>query len=414
MKKIPPQSKQARFTIVIPSYWGRRSGEPFNPEDAVYDHPTPLDAEGTLERALESIRLLAPGDFRVVVLGAATHPEIEGDVERRLEEMISQFRSHYPVALLAHSHEKEMRRMLEERGPAGCAEMLSLRGYSNIRNFCLVAACLSGAETAVLFDDDQTYEDPYYLDKVAENIGSEYHGRFIGGIAGYYVNPDGSYRVPANRDPVFAEWTAVEYMNRAFDIIEGGERLEVTPWVFGGNMVVHRELFLRVAFDPNVTRGEDIDYLTNAKFFGHDFLLDNTLWIRHLPPPKTAPPWRRFREDLDRFIYSREKLRRQKEGEGRRLVNVEELDPYPGRFLRDDLEELIFRTCVLMGLDCLSKGDDRGYSECMANVLRARSGASASADPYEWYLGWRNRWEEFMAFISRDGGLRDYIMGRYG
>ena len=307
-----------------------------------------------------------------------------------------------------------MKGMLQERGPEGCAEMLSLRGYSNIRNFCLVAACLSGAEAAVLFDDDQTYEDPCYLDKVAENIGRERGGKPILGIAGYYVNPNGSYRVPVNRDPVLAEWPAAEYMNRAFDIIEGGERLKVTPWVFGGNMVVHRKLFMRVAFDPRVTRGEDIDYLTSAKFFGHDFFLDNTLWIRHLPPPKTAPPWRRFREDLDRFIYSREKLRRQAAGEGRRLVNVEELDPYPGRFLRDDLEDLVFRTCVLMGMDCLSRGDGGGFSECMANALRARSGALTAADPYQRYLEWRGRWEEFMAFISGDAGLRDHVMGRYG
>jgi hypothetical protein len=60
-----------RFTLVIPSYWGRRRGEPFNPEDAVYDHPTPLDAEGTLARALESIRILRYPRFRVLVLGVA-------------------------------------------------------------------------------------------------------------------------------------------------------------------------------------------------------------------------------------------------------------------------------------------------------------------------------------------------------
>jgi hypothetical protein len=403
-----------RLTLVIPSYWGRKSGEPMCDEDAVYDHPTPLDGEGTLARALESIRILSYPDFRVVVLGAATHPDLERDVEERLEEIVAPFTAHYPVALLTHSHEREMKMMLEQGGPQGCEEMLSLRGYSNIRNFCLVAACLTGADAAVLFDDDQVYEDPYYLDKVAENIGGEHRGNFIGGLAGYYVNPNGDYRVPANRDPVLAEWPAAEYMNRAFDIIEGGDRLKPTPWVFGGNMVLHRELFMRVAFDPHVTRGEDIDYLVNAKFFGHDFLLDNTLWIRHLPPPKSAPLWRRFREDLDRFVYSREKLRCQREGEGRRLVSADELDPYPGRFIRDDLDDMIFRTCVLMGMDYLSEGDKGGFSECMANALRARSAARPPADPYLWYLEWRRRWEEMMGFISGDSGLRTYAAGRYG
>ncbi|RJP29405.1 MAG: hypothetical protein C4536_11395 [Actinobacteria bacterium] len=411
---IRPVEKQAELTIVIPSYWGRRSGEPFNEEDIVYDHPTPLDAEGTLARALESIGLLSYPDFRVVVLGAATHPNLEEEVEARLEGILDPFRGRFPLALLTHSHAREMRSMLAERGPEGCEEMLSLRGYSNIRNFCLVSACLSGADAAVLFDDDQVYKDPLYLDKVTENIGGEHRGRFVGGLAGVYINRDDSYLLPPNRDPVFAEWPAVEYMNRAFAIIAGGERLAVTPWVFGGNMVVHRELFTRVAFDPNVTRGEDIDYLVNAKFFGSDFLLDKELRIRHLPPPKTAPPWRRFREDMDRFVYSRAKLRAQRAGEGRRIVRVEELDPYPGRFLTDDLEEMIFRTCVLMGMDCLSREDREGFAQCMANALRARSGSIPAGDPYLWYLEWRSRWEDLMGFMCADGGLRDYVMERYG
>ena len=141
------------------------------------------------------------------------------------------------------------------------------------------------------------------------SIGCEHLGCFIGGLAGYYVNPDGSYRIPENRDWVFSEWPATEVMNRAFDIIEVDERLQVTSWVFGGNMVIHHDLYMKVPFDPSITRGEDIDYLINARFLGYEFFLDNKLWIRHLPPPKTSPLWQRFREDLDRFIYTREKLK---------------------------------------------------------------------------------------------------------
>jgi len=70
-----------RATIVIPSYWGRSSGESFNKNDAVYDHPTPLDFEGTLGRALESIRVLTNRDFNLVVLACATSPDIEHLVE---------------------------------------------------------------------------------------------------------------------------------------------------------------------------------------------------------------------------------------------------------------------------------------------------------------------------------------------
>ncbi|MDI6829998.1 MAG: hypothetical protein QME88_01555 [Actinomycetota bacterium] len=407
-------SRRKQLTVVIPSYWGRSSGEPLNEEDAVYDHPTPLDAGGTLARALESVRILRYRDFRVVVLGAATHPDLEAEVEEKLRGIVAPFRRHYPLALLTHRQEREMIRILEDNGMEAHARFVSLRGYSNIRNFCLIAAHLTGAEAAVLFDDDQVYEDPYYLHKVAQNIGEDGGGGPILGIAGYYVNPDGSYRVPPNRDPVLAEWPAAERMNRAFDIIAGGERLKPTPWVFGGNMVIHRGLFMRVAFDPLVTRGEDIDYLVNARFLGHLFLLDNTLWIRHLPPPKTAPLWRRFREDLDRFIYSRAKLRCQVPvEEAARRVEVEELDPYPGRFLRDDLEDLIFRTVVLMALHYLSQGDAKGYEECMRNLLRARSPEWIPDNPFLAYMEWRRGWEGFMHAAGESGELRAVVEGAF-
>lgn len=401
--------RRKSFTLVIPTYWGRKRGSPFDPRDAVYDHPTPLDTEGTLGRALESVRLLRYPDLRVVVLGAATHPDLEGEVEERLEALVAPYRGHYPLALFTHRQERELRERVERAQGAEKARMISLRGYSNIRNLCLVTACLSGADAAVLFDDDEVYEDPGYLEKVAENIGEEREVGFVGGLAGIYVNRDGGYRLPPNTEPVFAEWPAVEYMNRAFEIIGGPGRLRPTPWVFGGNMVVHRELYMKVAFDPHVPRGEDIDYLINAAFFGYRFFLDSSLWIRHLPPPKTAPLWRRFREDLDRFLYTREKLRSQEPVEGCRRVEVEELDPYPGRFLRDDLEDLVFRTCVLMGMDYLSRGDREGFGECLANLLRCRDLGRFPASPFRWYLGWRERWEELMRFLASDAEARGFM-----
>ncbi len=406
-------SSNKSFTLVIPSYWGRRRDEPFHPEDAVYDHPTPVDTEGTLGRALESICRLRYPHFRVAVLGAATHPSLEAEVETRLGAVIAPFRDRYPLALFTHRQERELRERVA-RGPKGeLAEMISLRGYSNIRNLCLVVACLSNADAVVLFDDDEVYEDSQYLEKVAENIGGVHEGLFVGGLAGYYVNRDGGYRLPPNAEPALAEWPAVEYMNRAFEIIESPERLQPTSWVFGGNMVVHRELYMKVAFDPHVPRGEDIDYLINSAFFGYRFFLDNELRIRHLPPPKTASLWRRFREDLDRFLYTREKLRSQEPVEGCRRVEVEELEPYPGRFLRDDLEELVYRTCVLMGMDYLSRDDREGYRESVANLMRSKDLSRFPPSPFRWYLGWRKRWEELMDFLASDRGSREFMEGLF-
>lgn len=106
-----------------------------------------------------------------------------------------------------------------------------------------------------------------------------------------------------------------------------------TPVALGGNMVFHRDLFIRVGFDPGITRGEDIDYLINARLAGHRFWLDKELLITHLPPEAYgALPYAKLVQDVYRFVYKREKLR---------LAGTDpaQFDPYPGRFLRDDVEE---------------------------------------------------------------------------
>ncbi len=400
-----------KLTIVIPSYWGRSSRESWNPDDTVYDHPTPVDSSGTLARALESIKKLGPGEFKVVVLGAATHRELESIVESKIETIIAPFRKEFPLCLICHSDERYFHSFLKEEGKSSFMEFLSLTGYSNIRNACLISAVLTDAEAVVLFDDDQVYDDPHYLHKVEEHIGGEYRGCFIGGIAGYYINADGGHRAKEPEDWIWAFWPQAREMNKAFDMMEGGDRLKVTPWVFGGNMVIHRTLFEKIPFDPHVPRGEDIDYLINSKFLGYDFYIDNQLSILHLAPPKSAPPWRRFREDIIRFIYTREKLRSHADAPPetkKRALPIEALDPYPGRFLRDDLDELIFKSCTLMGMDYLSKGDSSGFKESMENIRLVHSRAAFPRNPYTWYLSFQSRWESFMKWLPTCRSIKEY------
>jgi hypothetical protein len=409
-----------RATIVIPTYWGRPSTEPARPEDAVYDHPTPLDTPGTLEPALQSISNLDSGDFNVVVLACATGPEIEVDVEAKVRRIVEPFRGDFPLAVVSHGFEKRLKARVGEAAPSDVAAtgpaMLSLTGYSNIRNMCLAAAELARSEALILFDDDQIYEDPSFVNKVLENIGTEREGTFVGAVTGYVHNRDGGIYLPEQSDWWMAEWPKVNAMNEAFRIIEEEPRLKPTPWALGGNMVVHRDVFRKIAFDPNVRRGEDMDFLVNCKFLDVDFLLDNRLVIKHLPPEPTAPAWQRFREDIYRFVYVREKLRRQEPGACPRLVRVEELDPYPGRLLRDDLEELVFRTCVLQGLNYLrapeSAGtfDEVGFTETMRNILYARYDAPPRHNPFDWYLGFRNRWGRLMEFLATDDYMSEELL----
>lgn len=405
-----------RATIVIPSYWCRKSDVPFDKNDIVYDHPTPLDMPGTLERALESIMVLENRDFNVVVLACSTAADLREEVEEKVRSIVSHFENYFPVATVSHSFESRIKAYLGEQGNLDPG-VVSLEGYSNIRNMCLLVTELLGSEAAVLLDDDEIYEDQEYLDKVFENIGTEHDGKFVGALAGYYQRPDGSYLLPPPEEWYMSEWPMVQAMNEAFKIIGEEPRLKATPWVFGGNMIVHRDVFRRISFDPYVRRGEDIDYLTNCKFFDIDFLLDRELAIKHLPPKTLVPPWAHFRENIYRFVYAREKLRRQVPVEGLRHVSVEELDPYPGRCMRDDLEDLIFKTATLMGFYYMKQGGDRasldvGFQETMNNIHLARFDAPPKHDPFLRYLEFREKWEDLMGFLSTDDVLAGEIQAR--
>ena len=128
----------------------------------------------------------------------------------------------------------------------------------------------------------------------------------------------------------------------------------------------------------------------------------------------TSPPWRRFREDYYRFVYTRRKLEARAAACGETLdepFTASDLDPYPGRFLREDLEEMVFRTSALMGLECLARGDGEGFEESMRNVWLARNDAPPPFDPYHWYLAFRERWEGFMAWLMENRRLAEYVSG---
>ncbi|MDY6931855.1 MAG: hypothetical protein SVJ22_08100, partial [Halobacteriota archaeon] len=79
-----------KLTMVIPSYWGRKMGDGWRDGDAVYDHPTPIDGESTLGRAIESVKILNDKDFQLVILAVATSEDIEEEVEKRVQEIIDE------------------------------------------------------------------------------------------------------------------------------------------------------------------------------------------------------------------------------------------------------------------------------------------------------------------------------------
>jgi len=381
--------------IVIPTYWTWSSQRPDGPVEAVYDHPTPLDGESTLPRLLESLGAPGGPEFGVLILTAVTHPELEKAAAGRVASLIAPFRAQHPIAQATEADAAAIRR----RRPSLAAHV-QMRNYAGVRNLQLLLAHALGAEVIVALDDDETVA-PDYIQTALHFVGREHAGEPVMGVAGLYLDAEGNVMLPERprTGNIFLDKSAI--MNdstRALQATPG--RLVPTPVALGGNMIFHRDLFTRVGFDPGITRGEDIDYLINARLAGHRFWLDKELLITHRPPEAYAAlPYATLAQDVYRFVYEREKLR---------LASMDpaQFDPYPGRFLCNDLE-----THALPALQAQATPEALARCGSPHQIVATAARRAREASPR--YLEFAARWPNLMETVGQDAELRERILARF-
>ncbi|BBE30297.1 hypothetical protein OSSY52_04380 [Tepiditoga spiralis] len=73
-----------KVTIVVPTYWTLPSNK--KDSNTIFDHPTPLDFDGTLERTLESLKKIEYYNFDILVITASTHKELSYEVEKKYKK----------------------------------------------------------------------------------------------------------------------------------------------------------------------------------------------------------------------------------------------------------------------------------------------------------------------------------------
>ncbi len=303
-----------KVTIIIPTYWGRKTPEVWKEGDAVYAHPIPLNSDApNLKKAIESFNLVKDSEFQLILLAAATNPDIQLQVEERIRELMKEWDIRFPLYLFTHS---DLDRILEISKKINCSflpDYLLLTGYSNIRNTALILGQIMNSDVIVFIDDDEYVDDPEFMKKATEFIGTEHYGKFVYGVSGYYkYNQD--YHLYRRIMPWMTYWNKIDLMNKTFEkIIEPSPRLKETPYVFGGIMALHKNLYTQLPFDPNMNRGEEFDYLVNSLMFGYPFFLDNEWYIKHDPPPASYPDWMQVREDIYTFVYLRAKMQSQED-----------------------------------------------------------------------------------------------------
>jgi hypothetical protein len=112
----------------------------------------------------------------------------------------------------------------------------------------------------------------------------------------------------------------------------------------------------------------------------------------------------KLQQDVRRFLYEREKLRAAAAEGSFATLHAEQLNPYPGRFLEDDLEKHAVEALRIHRPSVF----DINMLEPEAFVERALQFARQAAAGY---LTFARAWPEAMEILGRDPALRHVARG---
>lgn len=335
-------------TIVIPSYWAGDPAELRAP--GAYDHTSDLAAaHPELDRCLASLEQVRRVP-RIIVLLVCPQP-----ATARIAERVQGIIDEHPSLEITLVTNREASVIIERVGsiaPNVRGETVSLRGYGAIRNMGLACAAILGHDAVVFLDDDEVVLSPDFMDKALYGLGHETRQRLpILAKSGYFYNRSGSPLADTSKKNGITTrwWTKRIEFNRWMEKALAGTRISRSNYVCGGCFAVHARAFKRVAFDPYITRGEDLDYLFNMRLLGMDVWFDNAWVVKHLPPAQTeeAP---RFMQNVYRWFYERAKLQYAARRPEINSVTAASLMPYPGPWISSGLDERVRKTALVRAL----------------------------------------------------------------
>jgi len=371
---------------------------------AVYDHPTTVDSDGTLPDCLRSLEEIE-GLGRVVVIVASADPSVEHAAEDRVHRILADHPA-IDAFMFGPAELGSLHRRLEQLEFADMIPGVSLVGYGAVRNVGLIAAAILGSETALFIDDDQVIDDPAFLQTAIEGVGKSYEGdRRVLAKSGFYTDEQGNYQ--RHDEPHWTDvfWRRNDAFNEALSIVDRPPRITPTPVAFGGCLILHRDMYSNVSFDPWVVRGEDIDYVINARMHGGDVFLDGEWSVIHRPPrlPNEAL---QFRQDVYRFIYEHRKLEFAKSQVDLRQVTPESMEPYPGLFISSAVTWRAAVTSLLRGIS----RKERGRYLRVARIALKDASDYARENCHN-YLEFQRRWPLLIDRIWNDIALKSLFTG---
>lgn len=386
--------------IVIPTYWSRTDDLVSVGDVGIYDHSTPISKPlpelETCLRSLEKVR----GVLRVIVLVVA--PPSFADSARARVDGICRHHPNLNPLVIGRNEAQEVVRAIDRVAPGLDGEPCSLRGYGAIRNMGLAVAATLGHDVVVFLDDDEVALDEDFLIDAVYGIGLETRqGLPIQAKSGYYLDrEDSPYASVAKPRWCDRWWTKREEFNEWMHRALTGTRISRSNYVCGGCFAIGAEAFCSVAFDPLITRGEDLDYLFNLRMYGFDVWFDNQWCVKHLPP-KVPSHAARYLQNVYRWNYEVKKLEASRDIISLRHVTPESLRPYPASWIEPrTLRKRIARTTLRR---FIAGPERREYLELLLHGRgeAERWAASVARD----YFAFQTYWPRIMASLWEDRAL---------
>jgi len=388
--------------IVIPTFAQARRKRKNSSVTTVYDHATPLTSRGELPRCLESLRKVE-GLGQIIVL-VVSEPDVAGQAADKVQSIVDGFPD-MSIAVIGESELSLIWQRMDEVGAGGYVHEINLQGYAAMRNVGLLLASVLGFDAVVFLDDDAVVEDPDFLKHAVYGLGKfTRKGIPIIAKSGYYLNKEGSYLSMSQNKWYNHFWQQGKAFNAWIYKAMRGPRLSRSNHVCGGCFVLHREAFRRVAFDPWIVRGEDLDYMLDLRMYGSDIWFDNKWWMRHLPPD-TKSEGARFRQDIYRWLYEYRKMEYSRTQIDLLQVKPASLEPYPGPFLEPNIGRRIRITAWLRSF---GRPDKKAY-RAAAKAARGEAEEYAQENCAK-YFEFQFAWPEIVARLEGDAPLREALV----
>lgn len=369
---------------------------------ATYDHVTSLAQPGELPRLLSSLQKVR-GLGQVIALVVSDSSIGEQAVEK-VQNIASKF-STLNVLVVGVNELSLVHQRMEQLGLGSLQKEIGLVGYGAVRNLGLVLANVMGHDAVVFLDDDEVVDEADFLERAMYGLGKlTKRGVPILAKTGYYINSEGSYLSKSQNRWYNRYWQQGKAFNNWIIRAMRSPRLSRSNHVCGGCLALHKEAFKRVAFDPWITRGEDLDYMLDLRMYGSDIWFDNQWSLRHLPP-STKNEGVRFRQDVYRWLYEYRKMEYSRTQIDLLQVKPSSLQPYPGPFLEPDIQKRVRKTAFLRSLVCSDKKAYRSAAKAATNEASLYAQRNCSK-----YFEFQFLWPELMARIESDQVLRTALL----